>query len=771
MKADAQPNGDGSSWSNAFGTLQEALDATADADPAQGRTYEIWIAAGTYYPTMGFGGPYARAFQMRNGVTIYGGFPADADDTTGLSDRDWEQHKTILRSFDPADPDNPNGFPLFYHPQGLGLNETAVLDGVTLTGVDHAGEGGAVYNDTASPTLRNVTIKDNKALIGGGMFNTNSSPFLENVIIAQNSANGDGGGMFNVNSNPILKNVTITENSAASDGGGMVNRGGKPFLDNVTISKNEARYLGGGMFNYGSQPTLSGVVLVGNKGYAGAGMFNHESSPAINHTIISGNVASGSGGGLFNREGSHPKLSNVLISGNKAQKGAGMLNDRFMISSHPVLTNVTIVGNLVTNNDGQSGGGIFNLESNPVIQNSIIVGNGSGNEDGQTDNIFPKPDTTPPGSIIDGSYQDAKNVFIDPVEITMAPTDLGNYRLRPDNNPLRDIGWNDFVTSDTDLDGNVRIRFHAVDPGAYEIQGSPDATLTALAVDDAPVEAFQPTTFAYKLSVPMNKSSVTVTATAAHGHATIRLGIQGTFVPLPSGASSAPVALDPGMNTIVVKVTAEDDITVKEYVLEIQRVRATPSPPVTRPDPPGDPTPPTFSDIASHWAEDHIMTAAASNLVSGYPDGTFRPDAPITRAEFVVMLVNALKLDGAGAAVSFADWDKVGAWAQPAIQLAVQAGMVRGYEDGTFRPDAHITRTEMAVMIARALRLGGAQATATGFADDTQIPSWAKAAVAALRELGTVTGRDGNNFAPHDLATRAEAVVMLLRMLESRPAQ
>ncbi|MEF2247338.1 chitobiase/beta-hexosaminidase C-terminal domain-containing protein [Paenibacillus sp. IITD108] len=174
----------------------------------------------------------------------------------------------------------------------------------------------------------------------------------------------------------------------------------------------------------------------------------------------------------------------------------------------------------------------------------------------------------------------------------------------------------------------------------------------------------------------------------------------------------------------------------------------------------------SFTDIAGHWSEDFIIRAVAQKLVSGYPDGTFKPNNPVTRAEFTVMLAGALKLDGTGKALPFKDRDKIGAWAKRAVALAVQEEIVSGYEDGSFRPDARITRTEMALMIAKALKLSLEYDVPTGFADNRDIPKWAKGAVEAIRKLGIVSGRGNNYFTPNDTATRAEAVVMLLRMLE-----
>lgn len=175
----------------------------------------------------------------------------------------------------------------------------------------------------------------------------------------------------------------------------------------------------------------------------------------------------------------------------------------------------------------------------------------------------------------------------------------------------------------------------------------------------------------------------------------------------------------------------------------------------------------SLSDIAGHWAEANIKQAVSKGIVSGYPDGTFKPSHTVTRAEFAVMLMNTLKPQADGVALTFADKAAIGDWAQKSVAQAVQAGIISGYEDGTFRPDAQITRAEMAVMLAKAL--GKSDATdAAGFADEKDIPSWAKGAVTALKKLGFVEGKDGNTFDPAGQTTRAEAVTALLKVLASR---
>ncbi|MGF7047766.1 putative repeat protein (TIGR02543 family) [Paenibacillus sp. DS2015] len=175
-----------------------------------------------------------------------------------------------------------------------------------------------------------------------------------------------------------------------------------------------------------------------------------------------------------------------------------------------------------------------------------------------------------------------------------------------------------------------------------------------------------------------------------------------------------------------------------------------------------------FSDIEGHWAKASIEQAVNSGIVNGYANGTFKPNNTVTRAEFAVMLMNTLKPQGNGAERTFTDATEIGTWAKKAIALAVQAGIIKGYGDGTFRPGAGITRSEMAMMIANALGQPIDEVTATGFVDDEVIPNWAKSAVAAMKKLGIITGKGMNKFAPDDHATRAEAVSVLLKMMEQK---
>jgi hypothetical protein len=197
VDADASGANDGSTWEDAFTALQPALEAAISGD-------QIWVAAGTYTPTLEFspGDPRSATLQMKNGVAIYGGFDPSVGDVD-LEDRDWVNNLTVLSGDIGVTGDaSDNSYHVLYHPVDLALDSSAILDGFTIT----AG---------------NANGAENPHNLGGGMFNAGSNPDLTNIIISTNSASS-GGGMYNTQSNPLLTNVTIFKNSATFDGGGIL---------------------------------------------------------------------------------------------------------------------------------------------------------------------------------------------------------------------------------------------------------------------------------------------------------------------------------------------------------------------------------------------------------------------------------------------------------------------------------------------------------------------------------------------------------------------
>ncbi len=173
-----------------------------------------------------------------------------------------------------------------------------------------------------------------------------------------------------------------------------------------------------------------------------------------------------------------------------------------------------------------------------------------------------------------------------------------------------------------------------------------------------------------------------------------------------------------------------------------------------------------FNDTANSWAKKNIEQMVEFGVLSGYQDGSFKPNKTVTRAEFVTMVVKTLeKLNQVNHNSGIVFGDTANSWAKDYISTAVSHGFVKGYSDSAFGPDDKITREQMAAIIVRAFNLPPA-ALQTGFADEAKISSWAKDVVAAAVESKVMTGTTGNRFAPEDKATRAEAATVLLRLLQ-----
>ncbi len=165
------------------------------------------------------------------------------------------------------------------------------------------------------------------------------------------------------------------------------------------------------------------------------------------------------------------------------------------------------------------------------------------------------------------------------------------------------------------------------------------------------------------------------------------------------------------------------------------------------------------SDIGGHWAQGTIIQWTSNGYIAGYPDGTFKPDNSITRAEFVVLVNKAMGYNDRGNAY-FSDVS-ASHWAYAEIMKGVEAGYITGNGDGTFRPDAPVTRQEAAVMISKILGLGQDFASAAKYADYRYIPSWAAGYVGAVTNAGIMSGYPDGDFKADRVLTRAEAVISL----------
>ncbi len=172
-----------------------------------------------------------------------------------------------------------------------------------------------------------------------------------------------------------------------------------------------------------------------------------------------------------------------------------------------------------------------------------------------------------------------------------------------------------------------------------------------------------------------------------------------------------------------------------------------------------------FSDVNSgDWYYNNIMQAAANGIVSGYPDGTFKPGNSVTRRDFAIMLTQMLGVSNDGTAVSpFIDVDDDD-YGVVSIAYCKAHNIISGYDDGTFKPDATITRQEAASMIVKAM--GVSKVSDELYPDDSTIAGWAKDAVYKAKAAGLMKGyEEDGTFRPTGKITRAEAASIMVNAL------
>lgn len=172
----------------------------------------------------------------------------------------------------------------------------------------------------------------------------------------------------------------------------------------------------------------------------------------------------------------------------------------------------------------------------------------------------------------------------------------------------------------------------------------------------------------------------------------------------------------------------------------------------------------TFKDTKGHWAEKSIEEAVSLEIIKGYSDGRFKPDAKVSRAEFISMLNRALGNTTTGS-ISFGDVSG-SAWFYYDVAKAVTAGFVDGFSDGTFRPEAFITRQEAAVMLARLLPAYGYTTSLSRFSDYRSVASWAETAMTKMAGKGYISGYSDGKIHPLDSLTRAQAAKIITEIVD-----
>jgi probable HAF family extracellular repeat protein/predicted outer membrane repeat protein len=415
----AAGSNDGSSWSDAFNHLQDALAAT-------GNTHEIRVAQGVYRPDEGAtvtSGDRTATFMLRSGLTIKGGYAGVAEPEPKA--RDIEEYETVL-SGDLAENDGAYftniGENSYHVLTAEHTGRTAVLDGLTVTAgnanhepLNH--EGGAILAVSGSPTLLNCTFRQNSAVNAGAICNS-------------------GG-------NPTITNCTFDRNVAAT--AGAVYNSGRPRFEGCRFAFNFAGR-GGALSNDGSAKLLN-CRFVANSATGmtvddGAGAIYTADRADLINCIFTGNAAQNRGGAIWN-QGSRTRLLNCTFFANSGPNG-NALACYSPNKSQP--SSLTLTNSILW--DG--GSEIWNNDSSSVTLTYSDVQGGWPGEG----NIQEEP-----------MFKDADGLD------NMPGTEDDDLRLTA-GSPCLNTGLNGPVLSvATDIEGNPRIIHGTVDMGAHEFIG------------------------------------------------------------------------------------------------------------------------------------------------------------------------------------------------------------------------------------------------------------------------------------------------------------
>ncbi|MEM8901697.1 MAG: choice-of-anchor Q domain-containing protein, partial [Bacteroidota bacterium] len=251
VDADAGGQNDGSSWTNAYTDLQDALATARNC----GDVTAIWLAEGTYVPTDGL--DRKVTFQLVDGVSLYGGF--DGNEST-ISDRDWTLHPTILSGILGLEPVNNDTVHSYSVVSGENLSDNTIIDGLTIRDAENwSGTednlGGGMFLSKTDPTLitnpiiRNCSFVSNVNDIfdGGGLRLVNVSPLIDACLFQDNYTDDEGGGLYITGVDSLrITNSRFIDNESLDPGGAISVQIPQLDIENCVFTGNYASTGGGG---------------------------------------------------------------------------------------------------------------------------------------------------------------------------------------------------------------------------------------------------------------------------------------------------------------------------------------------------------------------------------------------------------------------------------------------------------------------------------------------------------------------------------------------
>jgi hypothetical protein len=174
-----------------------------------------------------------------------------------------------------------------------------------------------------------------------------------------------------------------------------------------------------------------------------------------------------------------------------------------------------------------------------------------------------------------------------------------------------------------------------------------------------------------------------------------------------------------------------------------------------------------FKDTTSHWSEKTINIFVKLGVVNGYPDGSFHPEGSVTRAEFATIIAKVFDLSNTGTGKTLSDAKSH--WASSSIAALTENGIISGYDDGTFKPDREISRAEIISIISKILNFKAISGATTPAAFTDIDGSWNKDQIEAAASAGIISGHGNGHFDPNKQSSRAEALTIILHSLKANP--
>jgi hypothetical protein len=540
---------------------------------------------------------------------------------------------------------------------GSQLNVAITFSGVTLQGCgnDQNGGGIEIAKETGTVTLIGANITGNKTnQFGGGIYSDESNTLaLTDSHVNDNSADSFGGGIYcAMHNNLTLTNSTVNNNTAGQNCGGIwLADYGTLQITNSEVSGNTANGSGFGGIGLlkGTETIIDGSTISNNKAPNGkAGGIGNYSTLTISDSTITGNEAKTDGGGIYN-DGNNESaavlaITNSNVSDNTASDGTGA--DLF-------------VGTTNTGND-------------VILIDTTIPNNTTGGSGSVKSMTYKIPGVTAP---VAGA---------EPVSSIEATEYTGAITWAPTVTVGGTFAYSTVYTATITLTAKRGYSLDSVAAGSFAVDGARAANDENIFVVTAEFPATEsPRSSGFSSSTPNS----TPTPTPEPEIDIIDEG--------PALAAFTPerVAYITGYPDGTVRPDGE--LSRGDAAMMLWRL-------LGDADEDGAVVP-AFSDIAidAYYAQ-AVMYLSDSGIITGYDDGTFRPDKKITRAEFTVILS---RFDTSESAAAGGFDDAAGHWAESYINNAVEKGWINGYPDGTFRPDIQITRAQSAAIINRMLGL------------------------------------------------------------------